>query len=1073
MDPHRKPRSNDGNASTDPGLENRLRSMILTNETQTVAMPSLADGYGRSEGLGSHDTTTRQDIIPPFQASAPSVVSPPATSNASKNGTKRPNQAQRRQMGSQFSIPIDSKQYNSHQQRSNIDVGHFRHGSYPTRLERKPPYAESQRENSHSTLRSGPPFQTMWNNHGSVQPMGAPRFSQQTFDRHRDPAMQHHPPPYSQQTSPNHSDHHHHPHHYSRRQFSSHEETAQQAALLDNLCYDVVIHSEIDRNEIAAKEAFRQKMETLCQQVIADYEASENPSSKFNASSVELKCFGSLSSGFATKASDMDLGLFSPMSKLQPDAAGSPIPRLVEKAFLESGHGARLLSRTRVPIIKLCESPPAQLLQALLAERAKWEDGTEGYDALEDEEPAEDLKLLGGSDTHKAEKAVGDVSSFEFELPAPEQDGATLRFHLKQNSNSSLSAYYGLAKRVLRRVGGRDVTMSNHREFSNTDWVVLNLVCKAFVDGLYDTSLRQHLATFPSLSFDENGSSPKNRSLAGVFTQVEGEQTLLAWEHWVGQKSLPDPQDQARHALQGWNNVRQKVDFGFDPIIFNKDLQVAIEKIKRLPSVQLMQLEQTQAETASQYYTRVRNMIHSLDISNEDDHLSATREIASCYISGIINTRVSGEVAAAVSQSKDQVSLDELGQIHKCLHLAHELEIALKDGLYDKALTCDITEYCTLLRSPLRKVQLSQGATSFLIPLADDSLSLVARMSKVRDPHALLAGHSRDRFKDPLEFPATGAGVQCDINFSAHLALQNTLLLRCYSLTDPRVRPMVLFIKHWAKVRKINSGYRGTLSSYGYVLMVLHYLINIARPFVCPNLQQLATPSSNQVQTDLEPTITCRGHNVQFWRNEHEIMQLAAKNQLNSNTETIGYLLRGFFEYFAQSGIMSQGGGKGFDWGRDVLSIRTQGGLLTKHGKGWTGAKTVLEGPSVDVNGLPYATSPSKADLPVNSKMGNDKRNQIPSNGPSPHIREVRHRYLFAIEDPFELDHNVARTVTHNGIVSIRDEFRRAWRIIRASGHNNWQEDLLGDVQEPSIDTTSVANLLLDMHGPKELWGTI
>ena len=47
---------------------------------------------------------------------------------------------------------------------------------------------------------------------------------------------------------------------------------------------------------------------------------------------------------------------------------------------------------------------------------------------------------------------------------------------------------------------------------------------------------------------------------------------------------------------------------------------------------------------------------------------------------------------------------------------------------------------------------------------------------------------------------------------------------------------------------------------------------------------------------------------------------------------------------------------------------------------------------------------------------------------------DVRHRYLFAIEDPLELDHNVARTVNHNGIVAIRDEFRRAWRIIAAIG---------------------------------------
>lgn len=76
-----------------------------------------------------------------------------------------------------------------------------------------------------------------------------------------------------------------------------------------------------------------------------------------------------------------------------------------------------------------------------------------------------------------------------------------------------------------------------------------------------------------------------------------------------------------------------------------------------------------------------------------------------------------------------------------------------------------------------------------------------------------------------------------------------------------------------------------------------------------------------------------------------------------------------------------------------MLSLRSAGGLLTKAEKGWTGAKNITV-----------------------------------------HDVQVTNRYLFAIEDPFELDHNVARTVTHPGIVAIRDEFRRAWRILQWVG---------------------------------------
>lgn len=57
----------------------------------------------------------------------------------------------------------------------------------------------------------------------------------------------------------------------------------------------------------------------------------------------------------------------------------------------------------------------------------------------------------------------------------------------------------------------------------------------------------------------------------------------------------------------------------------------------------------------------------------------------------------------------------------------------------------------------------------------------------------------------------------------------------------------------------------------------------------------------------------------------------------------------------------------------------------------------------------------------------------------------MRQRYLFSIEDPFEVDHNVARTVTHDGIVAIRDELRRAGRILGAVGRSEIPEGGLFD----------------------------
>ena len=221
--------------------------------------------------------------------------------------------------------------------------------------------------------------------------------------------------------------------------------------------------------------------------------------------------------------------------------------------------------------------------------------------------------------------------------------------------------------------------------------------------------------------------------------------------------------------------------------------------------------------------------------------------------------------------------------------------------------------------------------------------TLVGKLRKLPDPSSISPNRPRDRYSDHLEYPKTGVGIQCDINFSAHLALHNTQLLRCYSHSDHRVKPMVLFIKTWAKIRGINSPYRGSLSSYGYVLMVLHYLVNVAQPFVCPNLQEIRRdPPEFLPPSEREAQMVCGGRDVRFWRNETEIKSLADRKMLNHNHDSIGLLLRGFFEYFAQTGHMTTVQHQGFDWGREVLSLHTPGGVLSKQEKGWVGAKTVV-----------------------------------------------------------------------------------------------------------------------------------
>ncbi|TPX60072.1 hypothetical protein SpCBS45565_g07602 [Spizellomyces sp. 'palustris'] len=67
--------------------------------------------------------------------------------------------------------------------------------------------------------------------------------------------------------------------------------------------------------------------------------------------------------------------------------------------------------------------------------------------------------------------------------------------------------------------------------------------------------------------------------------------------------------------------------------------------------------------------------------------------------------------------------------------------------------------------------------------------------------------------------------LHCDINFGNVLGVHNSRLLKTYTEIDPRVKPLIMLVKLWAKNRNINDSADGaTISSYAYSLMILNYL---------------------------------------------------------------------------------------------------------------------------------------------------------------------------------------------------------------------------------------------------------
>ncbi|KAH8822680.1 hypothetical protein DL96DRAFT_1618719 [Flagelloscypha sp. PMI_526] len=209
--------------------------------------------------------------------------------------------------------------------------------------------------------------------------------------------------------------------------------------------------------------------------------------------------------------------------------------------------------------------------------------------------------------------------------------------------------------------------------------------------------------------------------------------------------------------------------------------------------------------------------------------------------------------------------------------------------------------------------------------------------------------------------PGLPLGIACDIGFENRLALENTRLLMCYAMIDPtRVRTLVLF-------RAFFSRY--TLSSYGYVLMVIYFLVHVKNPPVLPNLQSM--PPLRPISKE---DTHVGGHNTWFF----DDIELLRQHWHSENTETVAELLMDFFRYYSRE----------FPYTNGVASIRA--GSMKKDTKGWQN----------DMPGARYA--------------------------------DTRERNRFCIEDPFETDFNVARCVTKDGLYTIRGEFMRASRILAA-----------------------------------------
>ncbi|CCI39703.1 unnamed protein product [Albugo candida] len=145
--------------------------------------------------------------------------------------------------------------------------------------------------------------------------------------------------------------------------------------------------------------------------------------------------------------------------------------------------------------------------------------------------------------------------------------------------------------------------------------------------------------------------------------------------------------------------------------------------------------------------------------------------------------------------------------------------------------------------------------------------------------------------------------IACDLCVGGVHILLNTAMMRYYGELDRRVRPLAFAVKYWAKSRGINDSSNGTLSSYGYCLLVIFYLQSRFGPTMMP--------CSKSVFGDALTTFD------DFVALPEKLENLPLNESIFDRStalhiDSVGSLLQGFFSFYASE----------FDMEKSVVSVR-------------------------------------------------------------------------------------------------------------------------------------------------------
>ncbi|XP_028414758.1 poly(A) RNA polymerase GLD2-like [Dendronephthya gigantea] len=151
-----------------------------------------------------------------------------------------------------------------------------------------------------------------------------------------------------------------------------------------------------------------------------------------------------------------------------------------------------------------------------------------------------------------------------------------------------------------------------------------------------------------------------------------------------------------------------------------------------------------------------------------------------------------------------------------------------------------------------------------------------------------------------LKIKDKGNSFEADINSECVRNIRHTYLFRCYALLDPRVLPLGLVIKLWAKNAGIINQRDHKLSGFTLLVLYINYLQKGCSPPVVPSLQTdypLLFAGIVEISQIIEKLKT-------------KELPEKLRDFKSSNKQNLGELLVGFFRFYEK-----------FQWSSEVVSI--------------------------------------------------------------------------------------------------------------------------------------------------------